>query len=176
MSQQEEEPSRYTRILVVKPALSQMYDQLLPKSKSLETACKNYCTHTSAPRHVRVPRSRNFSDCLRSSVKNGCRGESIKNSSYTAFACSVSRKRPAVPNFVRSCSKKPTLHAKKRQRFAQVDRRTLSDCIPPLFFFFFFFFFYVSLRNKASVAHTGWKKNTGWNNEVEKVHLPKINK
>ena len=29
---------------------------------------------------------------------------------------------PAVPNFVRSCSKKPTLQAKKRQRFTQVDR------------------------------------------------------
>ena len=28
---------------------------------------------------------------------------------------------PAVPNFVRSCSKKPTLHAKKRQCFTQVD-------------------------------------------------------
>ena len=35
----------------------------MTKSKFLETACKNYCTHTSAPRHVRVPRSRNFSDC-----------------------------------------------------------------------------------------------------------------
>ena len=63
MSQQEEDQSRYTRTLVVKPALSQMYDQLLPTSKSLETACKNQCTHTSAPRHVRVPWSRNFSDC-----------------------------------------------------------------------------------------------------------------
>ena len=40
MSQQEEDPSHYTRTLVVKPALSQMYDQLLPKLKSLETACK----------------------------------------------------------------------------------------------------------------------------------------
>ena len=40
MSQQEEDPSHYTRTLVVKPALSQKYDQLLPKSKSLETACK----------------------------------------------------------------------------------------------------------------------------------------
>ena len=40
MSQQEEDPSHYTRTLVVKPALSQMYDQLLPTSKSLETACK----------------------------------------------------------------------------------------------------------------------------------------
>ena len=49
MSQQEEDQSRYTRTLVVKPALSQMYDQLLPTSKSLETACKNQCTHTSAP-------------------------------------------------------------------------------------------------------------------------------
>ena len=35
----------------------------MTKSNFLETACKNYCTHTSAPRHVRVPRSRNFSDC-----------------------------------------------------------------------------------------------------------------
>ena len=66
MSQQEEDPSRYTRTLVVKPALSQMYDQLLPKSKSLETACKNHRTHTSAPGHVSVPRSRNFSDCVSS--------------------------------------------------------------------------------------------------------------
>ena len=43
MSQQEEDPSHYTRTLVVKPALSmsQMYGQLLPISKSLETACKN---------------------------------------------------------------------------------------------------------------------------------------
>ena len=49
MSQQEEDQSRYTRTLVVKPALSQMYDQLLPTSKSLETACKNQCTDTSAP-------------------------------------------------------------------------------------------------------------------------------
>ena len=36
MSQQEEEPSRYTRTLVVKPALSQMCDQLLRTPKSLE--------------------------------------------------------------------------------------------------------------------------------------------
>ena len=56
MSQQEEDPSHYTRTLVVKPALSEIYDQLLPKSKSLETACKNHCTHTSATRHVSVPR------------------------------------------------------------------------------------------------------------------------
>ena len=63
MSQQEQDQSRYTRTLVVKPALSQMYDQLLPTSKSVETACKSQCTHTSAPRHVRAPRSRNFSDC-----------------------------------------------------------------------------------------------------------------
>ena len=36
---------------------------MMTKSKFLETAYRNYCTHTSAPRHVRVPRSRNFSDC-----------------------------------------------------------------------------------------------------------------
>ena len=42
---------------VVKPALSQMYDQLLPTSKSLEIACKHHCTHRSPPRHVSVPRS-----------------------------------------------------------------------------------------------------------------------
>ena len=40
-----------------------MYDQLLPTSKSLETACNYHCTHTSMPHHVSVPRSRNFSDC-----------------------------------------------------------------------------------------------------------------
>ena len=62
MSQREEDQSHHTRTLVVKPALSQMYDQLLPKSKSPETACKNHCTHTSAPCHVSVPWSRNFSD------------------------------------------------------------------------------------------------------------------
>ena len=28
-----------------------------------ETACKNHCTHSSAPRHVSVPGYRNFSDC-----------------------------------------------------------------------------------------------------------------
>ena len=49
MSQQEEEPSRYTRTLVVKPALTQMYDQLLPTSKSLETACKHHCTGDQRP-------------------------------------------------------------------------------------------------------------------------------
>ena len=49
MSQQEEEPSRYTRTLVVKPALSQMYDQLLPTSKSLEIACKHHCTGNRRP-------------------------------------------------------------------------------------------------------------------------------
>ena len=32
MSQQEEDPSRYTRTLVVKPALSQMYDQWLERA------------------------------------------------------------------------------------------------------------------------------------------------
>ena len=63
MSQQEEEPSRYTRTLVVKPALSQMYDQLLPTSKSLEICVQTPLHWGSAPRHVRVPRSRNFSDC-----------------------------------------------------------------------------------------------------------------
>ena len=62
MSQQKVDPSRYTRTLVVKSALSQMYDQLLPTSKSLETACNYHCTHTSMPHHVSVPRSRNFSD------------------------------------------------------------------------------------------------------------------
>ena len=67
MSQQEEDPSHYTRTPVVKPALSQMYDQLLPKSKSLETACKDHCTHSSAPRHVSVPRFRNLSDCSKQS-------------------------------------------------------------------------------------------------------------
>ena len=41
-----------------------MYDQLLPTSKSLGTACKNQCTDTSAPHHVSVPRSRNFSDYI----------------------------------------------------------------------------------------------------------------
>ena len=54
MSQQVEDPSNFTRTLVVKPALSQMYDQLLPTSKSLKTACKNHCTHASVPRHVSV--------------------------------------------------------------------------------------------------------------------------
>ena len=49
MSQQEEEPSRYTRTLVVKPALSQMNDQLLPTSKSLEIACKHHCTGGRRP-------------------------------------------------------------------------------------------------------------------------------
>ena len=62
LSKKKIEPSRYTRTLVVKPALSQMYDQLLPTSKSLEITCKHHCTHRSAPRHVSVPRSRNFSD------------------------------------------------------------------------------------------------------------------
>ena len=54
MSQQEEEPSRYTRTLVVKPALRQMYDQLSPTSKSLKIACKHHYTHRSAPRHMSV--------------------------------------------------------------------------------------------------------------------------
>ena len=34
MSQQEEDPSHYTPTLFVKPAFSEMYDQLLPTSKS----------------------------------------------------------------------------------------------------------------------------------------------
>ena len=36
-------------LLVVKPALSQMYDQLLPTSKSLEIACKHHCTGDRRP-------------------------------------------------------------------------------------------------------------------------------
>ena len=32
-------------------------------SRSPSKRHANHCTHTSAPRHVRVPRSRNFSDC-----------------------------------------------------------------------------------------------------------------
>ena len=51
----------------------------------------------SAPRHVRVPRSRNFSDCLRSSVKIGRRGESIKNSSYGCFCMQCLPKMAGVP-------------------------------------------------------------------------------
>ena len=53
MSQQdlEEDPSRYTRTLVVKPALSQMYDQVEVHRNGMQ----KLCTHTSAPRHVRVP-------------------------------------------------------------------------------------------------------------------------
>ena len=54
------------QIRLATPALwlsSPHWAKCMTKSKFLETACKNYCTHTSAPRHVRVPRSRNFSDC-----------------------------------------------------------------------------------------------------------------
>ena len=47
MSQQEEDPSHYTRTLVVKPALSQMHDQLLPTSKSLETKRKQHANTTA---------------------------------------------------------------------------------------------------------------------------------
>ena len=49
MSQQEEEPSRYTRTLIVKPALSQMYDQLLPTSKSLEIHANTTALGIGAP-------------------------------------------------------------------------------------------------------------------------------
>ena len=55
------------KIRLATPALwlsSPHWAKCMIKSKFLETACKNYCTHTSAPRHVRVPRSRNFSDWL----------------------------------------------------------------------------------------------------------------
>ena len=55
-------------IRLATPALwlsSPHWAKCMTKSKFLETACKNYCIHTSAPRHVRVPRSRNFSDCKR---------------------------------------------------------------------------------------------------------------
>ena len=72
MSQQEEEPWRYTRTVVVQPALSQMHDQLLPTSKSLEIAWKHHCIHRSAPRHVSVPRSRNFSDCWACDFFSSC--------------------------------------------------------------------------------------------------------
>ena len=54
------------KIRLATPALwlsNPHWAKCITKSKFLETACKNYCTHTSAPRHVRVPRSRNFSDC-----------------------------------------------------------------------------------------------------------------
>ena len=54
------------KIRLATPALwlsSPHWAKCMTKSTFLETACKNYCTHTSAPRHVRVPRSRNFSDC-----------------------------------------------------------------------------------------------------------------
>ena len=54
------------KIRLATPALwlsSPHWAKCMTKSKFLETACKNYCTHTSAPCHVRVPRSRNFSDC-----------------------------------------------------------------------------------------------------------------
>ena len=59
------------KIRLATPALwlsSPHWAKCLTKSKFLETACKNYCTHMSAPRHVRVPRSRNFSDCSTPSV------------------------------------------------------------------------------------------------------------
>ena len=35
--------------MVVKPELSQIYDQLLPTSKSLEIACKHHCTGGRRP-------------------------------------------------------------------------------------------------------------------------------
>ena len=54
ISQQEEDSSHFPRTLVVKPTLSQMYDQLLPTSKSLETTCKDHVAHTSVPCHVSV--------------------------------------------------------------------------------------------------------------------------
>ena len=38
--------------------MTNFYQQRSP----LEIACKHHCTHRSAPRHVSVPRSRNFSD------------------------------------------------------------------------------------------------------------------
>ena len=69
MSQKEEDPSHYTHTLVVKPALSQKYDQLLPTSKSLETACKNHCTRYVGAHHVNVPWSRNFSDCWGATIE-----------------------------------------------------------------------------------------------------------
>ena len=52
---------------------------------------------------------------LRSSVKDGCHGWSIKHSSYVTLACSVCQNRPAVQNFIGRCSKEPHLHAKMRQ-------------------------------------------------------------
>ena len=58
MSQQEEDPSRYTRTLVVKPALSQMYDQVEVPRNGMQKLLHS-CV---GARHVRVPRSRNFSD------------------------------------------------------------------------------------------------------------------
>ena len=53
------------KIRLATPALwlsSPHWAKCMTKSKFLETAWENYCTHTSAPRHVPVPRSRNFSD------------------------------------------------------------------------------------------------------------------
>ena len=53
------------KIRLATPALwlsSPHWAKCMTKSKFFETAWENYCTHTSAPRHVPVPRSRNFSD------------------------------------------------------------------------------------------------------------------
>ena len=42
MSQQEEDPSRYTRTLVVKPALSQMYDQVEVPRNGMQKLLHSY--------------------------------------------------------------------------------------------------------------------------------------
>ena len=72
------------QIRLATPALwlsSPHWAKCMTKSKFLETACKNNCTHTSAPRHVRVPRSRNFSDCW----ANGLRFKSAPLWSLCSF-------------------------------------------------------------------------------------------
>ena len=61
MSQQEEEPSRYTRTLVVKPALCQMYDQQVSRVPLYASAPRAY----DGPVYARVDAARWSRDCTK---------------------------------------------------------------------------------------------------------------
>ena len=100
MPQQEEDPSHYTRTLVVKPALSQMYDQLLATSKSLETACKNHCTHTSAHPVMWVYLDLGISqtaECYHGVWSTNVQEGRFCQASWCHYACSTLTQNPRSP-------------------------------------------------------------------------------
>ena len=118
------------KIRLATPALwlsSPHWAKCLTKSKFLETACKNYCTHTSAPRHVRVPRSRNFSDWRIWVVETSVWEFFSYNSTKDLLCRSTSTSRCRTFSIATHTTVKVRLHANCKRLSAAIRAAKVSD-------------------------------------------------